>query len=688
MATFTYPQTRRVDQVDDYHGKLIADPYRWLEDPDSPETRAWIEAQNQVTFSFLSRIPERESLRQRLADLWDYNRAWAPVERGGRYFQLRNSGLQNQDVLYVLETLDAEPRVLLDPNALSSDGTVALTAWSVSPDGCWLAYATSAAGSDWLTWQVRDVDSGRDLPDVIEWSKFSGAAWRQDSSGFYYSAYDPPRPGEDYTGTNYFQKLYFHRLGQPQADDDLIYERPDEKEWGFSAEVTEDGRYLILIVWQGTDVRNRLFYQDLQADSPVVELVSRLEAAYDFVGNDGPLFYLRTDLDAPRGRLIAIDTLKPDPDGWCTLIPQRDDVLQALTMVHNEFVALYLHDAHHQLVRFDLAGRTLGEIRLPTLGSIPSNGSLLNLTGQRDDEELFYGFWSFLHPVTIYRYDFEQETSEQIFAPPLDFDASPYVTRQVFVESKDGTQVPMFLTHRCDLVYDGQNPALLIGYGGFNISQVPSFAVSRLVWLERGGVLAWANLRGGGEYGEAWHQAGMLHNKQNVFDDAIACAEYLIAADITTSPRLAIMGGSNGGLLVGACLTQRPGLFGAAVALVGVMDMLRFHKFTIGWAWVSDYGNAEEDEEQFRTLLAYSPLHNIEPGREYPATLVMTGDHDDRVVPGHSFKFTAALQAAQAGGDPILIRIQTRAGHGFGKPTAIQIEEAADVWAFLVAVLR
>lgn len=688
MPTLKYPSTKTVDQIDDHHGTLVPDPYRWLEDTDSPETRAWIEAQNELTFDFLGQIAERERLRQRLTELWDYAKAWAPVKRGGRYFQLRNSGLQNQDVLYVLEALDGEPRLLLDPNTLSQDGTVALTGWAVSPDGRWLAYATSAAGSDWLTWRVRDVDSGQDLPDVVEWSKFSGAAWRRDGSGFYYSAYDAPPPGEDYTGVNYYQKLYFHRLGSPQAEDELAYERPDEKEWGFAAEVTEDGRYLVLSVWQGTDVRNRLFYQDLDANGPVVELISDLEAAYDFVGNDGPLFYVRTDLDAPRGRLIAVDTARPGRDGWRTLIPEREDVLEGLTMVHDEFVALYLHDAHHHLERFDLAGGSLGEIRLPTLGAIPSNGNFLNLTGRREDDELFYGFCSFLYPVTIFRYDFERAASEQLFAPALDFDAGLYVTRQVFVEGKDGTRVPMFLTHRRDLVFDGQNRTLLTGYGGFNIALVPTFAVSRLVWLESGGVLAWANLRGGGEYGEEWHRAGMLDNKQNVFDDCFACAEYLVDQGITSPSRLAIMGGSNGGLLVGACITQRPELFGAAVPFVGVMDMLRFHRFTIGWAWVSDYGSAEEDAEQFRTLLAYSPLHNIKPGTHYPATLVITGDHDDRVVPGHSFKFAAALQAAQAGQAPTLIRIQTRAGHGFGKPTAIQIEEAADVWAFLAAVLE
>jgi prolyl oligopeptidase len=686
MSKFVYPATPAVDQVDDYHGTLVADPYRWLEDPDSAETRAWIEAQNALTFGFLGRIPARDRIRQRLTALWDYPKAWAPVRRGGRYFQLRNAGLQNQDVLYVMDALDGEARVLLDPNTLSADGTVALSVWEVSPDGRWLAYATSASGSDWQTWRVRDVASGQDLPDVLEWSKFSDAAWRKDSSGFAYGRYDAPAPGEDYTGVNYDQKVYFHRPGEAQAQDTLVYERPDQKEWSFGTKVSEDGRFLVLSVWQGTDVRNRLFYQDLAAGGPVVELIAELEAAYAFVGNDGPVFYLRTDLDAPRGRLIAVDTMQPDKATWRTLIAEGADTLEAATMVHDEFIALYLHDAHHQLKRFDGEGRPLGEIALPTLGSIATNGNFLNLTGQRTDDELFYGFWSFLYPVTIYRYDFRRGASEQVFAPPLDFDPSPYVTRQVFATSPDGTRVPMFLTHRRELELDGQNPTLLYGYGGFNIALTPAFAVSRLAWLEMGGVVAWANLRGGGEYGEEWHQAGMLHNKQNVFDDLIACAEYLIEAKITSTPRLAIMGGSNGGLLVGACMAQRPDLFGAAIPIVGVMDMLRFHRFTIGWAWVSDYGSAD-DPEQFKTLCAYSPLHNLQPGRRYPATLVVTADHDDRVVPGHSFKFAAALQAAQGGDAPALIRIQTKAGHGAGKPTALLIEEATDIWAFLVEAL-
>ena len=534
MAKMTYPATPSCDQVDDYHGTLIADPYRWLEEPDSEDTRAWVEAQNEVTFAFLERIPEREGIRRRLTELWDYAKAWAPVKRGGRYFQLRNSGLQNQDVLYVLEGLDGEARVLLDPNGLSADGTVALTGWEPSPDGRWLAYATSAAGSDWLTWHVRDVERGEDLPDLVEWSKFSGAAWRADSSGFWYARYDAPATGTDYTGANYFHKLFFHRLGESQAHDILVYERPDQKEWGFGSKASDDGRFLILEVWQGTDVRNRLFYQDLTAGGLVVELVDRVEAAYQFVGNDGPVFYLRTDLEAPRGRLIAVDTEHPERENWRTVIPEERDVLAEVRMARDEFLALYLHDAYHRLLRFDRNGALLGAIELPTLGSIPFLGDSLQLTGQRGDGEVFYAFQSFLYPVTVFRYDLARDDGELFFAPPLDLDAREYVTRQVLVPGRDGTSIPMFLTHRRNLPLDGQNPTLLYGYGGFNISLVPTFAASRLVWLELGGVYASANLRGGGEYGEEWHQAGMLHNKQNVFDDLIACAEYLATSGITS----------------------------------------------------------------------------------------------------------------------------------------------------------
>jgi len=684
MPKFDYPHTVTVDQVDDYHGTLVSDPYRWLEDTDSPETRLWIEAQNKLTFGYLDTIPERELLRQRLTQLWDYPKAWAPLKKGDRYFQLRNTGLQNQDVLYVLEDLQAEPRLLLDPNTLSSDGTVALTAWEPSPDGRWLAYAISSSGSDWLTWRVRNVDTGSDLPDLVEWSKFSGAAWLQDNSGFYYARYDAPETGQEYLNANYYQKLYLHTLNTPQTHDSLVYQRPDQKEWGFGAQVSDEGRYLIINVWQGTDVRNRLFYQDLHEGGPVVELISELEASYIFLGNDGPLFYLRTDLDAPRGRIILVDIRHPDKTFWRTLVPESQDVIEAARLLQGTFICVELHDAYHKLRRYGLDGTPLGEIPLPTLGSIVLMENW-GFNASRRDRDLFIAFQSFVLPTTIYRYTFHQEGLETLFSPPIQFDFSPYVTRQVFVSSKDGTQVPLFLVHRRDLPNEPQ-PTFLYGYGGFNISLTPAFAISRLAWLERGGVLAVANLRGGGEYGEEWHQAGSLENKQNVFDDFIACAEYLITQGISRSDMLAIHGGSNGGLLVGACLTQRPDLFGAAIPAVGVLDMLRFHKFTIGWAWVSDYGSAD-DPEQFKTLLAYSPLHNLKPGTAYPPTLIITADHDDRVVPGHSFKFAAALQAAQGGDAPVLIRIQTKAGHGFGKPTAILIEEQADLWAFMIQVL-
>jgi prolyl oligopeptidase len=698
LRNLSYPPTRVVDQVDDYHRTRVADPYRWLEDVDSPETLAWIAAQNALTFAYLEALPAREPIRERLTALWDYPKASAPLRRGDHFFEFRNSGLQNQSVLYVLDAPGSEGRPLLDPNLLSEDGTVALTNWAPSRDGGWLAYAISASGSDWQSWRVRDVATGDDLPDQIEWSKFSGAAWRRDGSGFYYGGYDPPAPGEAYAGLNYYQKVYFHRLGTPQAEDPLIYERPDQKEWGFGPIVTWDGDYLVLSVSQGTDTRNRVFYRALEApegegslpagvavgaepsENGFVELIPELEAAYHFVGSDGPVFYFRTDLDAPRGRLIAIDVTRPARSHWRTLIPEREAVLEGVSLFNEQFVALYLQDAHHVLGRYAKDGAFLGAIELPALGA------LIGLTGRREDAELFFQFNSFVYPPVVYRYDFARDTSEVVATAPVAFDPAPYTTRQAFATSKDGTRVPIFLVHRRDLLRDGQNPTLLYGYGGFDVSLTPGFSVSRLVWLEMGGVLAVANLRGGGEYGEAWHRAGMLANKQNVFDDFIACAEYLIAEGYAAPAKLAIQGGSNGGLLVAACMLQRPELFGAVQPAVGVLDMLRFHKFTIGWAWVSDYGSAD-DPAQFRTLYAYSPLHNLKPGTRYPATLITTGDHDDRVVPGHSFKFAAALQAAQAGDAPILIRIQTKTGHGMGKPTSLLIAEQADVWAFLVDAL-
>jgi prolyl oligopeptidase len=680
MSKLTYPFTPTVDQTDDFHGTQVRDPYRWLEDVDAPATLEWVKRQNELTYSFLEQIPARERLRARLTGLWDYAKASAPFKRGGRYFQFRNSGLQNQDVLYVAESPTVAGRALLDPNTLSEDGTAALNTYSVSEDGRWLAYAISRSGSDWQEWRIRAVDSGADLPETLTWSKFSGAAWAKDGSGFYYGRYPAPADGATYQQANYNQQLAFHRLNTPQTDDVLVYARPDQPEWGFGAEVSEDGRYLLLAVWQGTDTRNRFFYQDLQPGGQVVELLPDLEASYEFVDNDGPLFYFRTDFNAPRGCLLAIDVTHPEKASWQTLLPEGADVLESVRLIGGQFVAIYLHAAHHELRRFALDGKPLGAVALPGLGS------LLALTGRRRDDEMFYTFSAFIAPPTIYRYDFKTGASAVVFAPAIDFDFSAYETRQVFVPSKDGTQIPMFITHKKGLVYDGQNPTLLYGYGGFNIAYLPTFAVHYMAWLELGAVFCVANLRGGSEYGEAWHQAGMLHNKQNVFDDFIACAEWLIAEKVTSTPKLAIEGRSNGGLLVGACMTQRPDLYGACLPIVGVMDMLRFHKFTIGWAWVSDYGCAD-DPEFFPTLLAYSPYHNLKPGTVYPPTLVLTGDHDDRVVPGHSFKFAAALQAAQAGAAPTLIRIQTKAGHGMGKPTAVLIQEWADIFAFLVKSL-
>ncbi|HEY6209866.1 MAG TPA: prolyl oligopeptidase family serine peptidase [Gemmatimonadales bacterium] len=682
--TLRYPPARTADVVDDYHGTKVHDPYRWLEDPDSAETRRWIEQQNELTAAYLAQIPAREGILQRLKKLWNYPKYGAPFRKGGRYFFFKNDGLQNQSVLYKQPSRSGDPEVLLDPNLLSQDGTVAVSTLGVSEDGRLLAYGTSASGSDWEEFRVRDVATGRDLNDHLRWIKFSGVSWTHDGAGFFYSRYpEPLATDKSLTGVNRFQKLYYHRLGRGQEEDILVYERPDEPDWGFGADVTDDGRYAVLHVWLGTDRRNRVYYLDLEdpkhprVTGQVVRLLDDFDASYGFVGNDGPLFYFLTDLDAPRKRVIAIDTRHPERARWREMIPQGDDVLETVRIIHDAFVANYLHDAHSQLRLFALDGRPQKSLELPALGSVVS------ISGERRDDEMFYAFTSFLYPTTIFRYDFKTGETSVFKGPAIDFDPSGYETTQVFYRSKDGTRVPMFITHKKGLKLDGSNPAYLYGYGGFNISLTPSFSVSIIVWLEMGGVYAVPNLRGGGEYGEEWHQAGMHEKKQNVFDDFIAAAEYLIAAGYTSPAKLAIGGGSNGGLLVGVAMTQRPDLFAAALPAVGVMDMLRFHRFTIGWAWVTEYGSADS-ASQFPYLYAYSPYHRIRPGTCYPATLVTTADHDDRVVPGHSFKFTAALQAAQGCAKPVLIQIETKAGHGAGKPTSKIIEEQADRWAFLV----
>lgn len=682
MSSPTYPQTRQVDQVDDYHGTIVPDPYRWLEDLDSPETTEWIAAQNQVTAGYLDQISNREKIKERLTQLWNYERYSAPFREGDRYFYSKNDGLQNQSILYTLKSLQDKAKVLLDPNKLSADGTIALAGISISDDGRLMAYGLSQAGSDWVEWKVRDIESGVDLPDHLKWVKFSGASWTKDSLGFYYSRYDAPQ-GDALAEVNYYQKLYYHRVGTPQNQDRLVYDRPDQKEWGFSAGVTEDGNYLIISVWKGTDSKNLVFYQDLtQINSPVVELISDFKSSYGFIGNEGSLFWFQTDLNAPRGRVVAIDINQPihPPEDWSEITPQTSETLESIGILNNQFVANYLQDAHTVIKIFTLEGSFVREVDLPSIGSAGGFG------GKQQDTETFYTFTSFTTPNTIYHYDMVTGISTLYRRPEVDFQPDAYEISQVFYPSKDGTQIPMFITHKKGLVLDGNNPTLLYAYGGFNVSLSPYFSVSNLVWMEMGGVYAIANLRGGGEYGEEWHEAGMKLQKQNVFDDFITAAEWLISHQYTSSQKLAISGASNGGLLVGACITQRPDLFAAALPAVGVMDMLRFHKFTIGWAWCSEYGSPDNPEE-FAAIYAYSPLHNLKAGTTYPATMITTADHDDRVVPSHSFKFAAALQAVHQGENPVLIRVETKAGHGAGKPISKVIAEIADEWGFLTKVL-
>ena len=686
----TYPVTRTVDQTDDYHGTPVADPYRWLEGgADDQEVQTWIEEQSQFTAKYLKKLPGREDIQQRLTTLWDYEKYGAPFkvarteeDGGDRYFYFKNDGLQNQSVLYVLDGLEGAPKELLNPNTLSEDGTVALSGYTVSENGKYLAYGLSQSGSDWQVWKIRDIESGKDLAEEIHWVKFSGASWDHDSQGFYYSRYDEPKESEQFEAVNYYQKLYYHRIGTAQSEDILIYERPDHKEWGFHGGVSEDGRYLIIYIWMGTDPKNLLFYKDLHnPERGVTELISEFEASYSVIDNDGETLWVETNLDAPRNRVVAINLNQPEKENWQEIIPEAPETLEGMGLLNNQFVASYLKDAHSQVKVFALDGELVREIELPGLGSVRGFG------GKRYDTDTFFVFTSYTTPSTIYRYDVAGDRTTLFRQPQVQFNPDDYETKQIFYTSKDGTKIPLFISHKKGLELTGNLPTLLYGYGGFNISLTPSFSISNLVWMEMGGVYAVANLRGGGEYGEEWHQAGTKLMKQNVFDDFIAAGEWLIENAYASSETLGIYGGSNGGLLVGACLTQRPDLFGAAIPAVGVLDMLRFHQFTIGWAWCSDYGSSDNADE-FEALYAYSPLHNLNPGTAYPPTLITTADRDDRVVPAHSFKFAAALQAAQGGDAPTLIRIETKAGHGAGKPTAKIIEEASDRLAFLQCHLQ
>lgn len=676
-----YPESRQDNVTEILHDTEITDPFRWMEDLDSAEIQAWIAAQNKLTSAYLDQSPLREKIQSRLRTLWDYEKYSPPYKKGNRYFFAYNDGLQNQDALYWMSDLTEQPRLLLDPNSLSEDGTMALSGAAVSRDGRYLAYGIAEAGSDWQTWFVRRVDDGQDLSDRIDWVKFSGASWDQAGNGFYYSRYDAPS-GASLKQANYFQKLYYHRLGTTQEEDQLIYERPDQKEWGFQGEVTEDGRYLIIYAWHGTAAENGVFYLDLEDPSAkVVALLPDFDAEYRLVGNDGSQFYFLTDRDAPQNKLVMMNIARPDPAHWQDLIPESHDKLEMVNLVGSCFIATWLHDAASRVTFYQLDGTPDGVLDLPGLGTVSG------FQGDSADSETFYKFTSFNQPGIIYRLDVANRAVTIFRAPQLAFEPDDFVTRQVFYESRDGTPIPLFISHHKDLQLEGDVPTYLYGYGGFNIALPVAFSVPNLVWMEMGGIYAQAHLRGGGEYGRDWHEAGMKQNKQNVFDDFIAAAEYLISERYTNPNKLVIGGRSNGGLLVGACLTQRPALFAAALPNVGVLDMLRFHKFTIGWAWVSDYGSPD-DPGDFATLLAYSPYHNIRAGEGYPPTMVLTGDHDDRVFPAHSFKFGAALQAAQGGDAPILIRIETRAGHGAGKPTAKLIEEFADMWTFAWMNLR
>ena len=679
-----YPTTHQVDQSDDFHGTAVLDPFRWLEkDVREPEVDAWIQAQNKITMGYLGSLPGREKIEARLKELWDYDKYGTPFKRGDSYFYFKKTGLQNHGVLYRSSTVDGEPTLVLDPNTWSDDGTTALGGFTFSDDGKQLAYGIQESGSDWRTYRVMEVETGKVLEDKIEWMKFSGVSWAKDGSGFFYSRYEKPNENQELQSLNLGQKVYFHKLGQSQSQDKLIHEDAENPEYGFGATVTEDGRYLVLINWVGTDDRYRVLYRDLkdQAADKMNVLIDKFENEYTLLGKEGSKLYFKSDWNAPKKCILTID-LAADDRTPQVIVPAVNEPIESASIVGDSLVVSYLKDAKSQVSVFDLSGKPVREVELPGIGTASGFG------GKRDQKETFFAFSSFNRPPSSYRYDLATGKTELVRSAKVDFDPNDFEVHQVFYQSKDGTRVPMFISHKKGLKLDGTNPTLLYGYGGFNISLTPSFSISKLQWMEMGGIYAMANLRGGGEYGKDWHKAGTKTDKQNVFDDFIAAAEYLIENKYTAKQHLGIQGRSNGGLLVGACMTQRPDLYGACLPAVGVMDMLRFHRFTAGRFWTDDYGNADKDAAEFKALYAYSPYHNLKPGTEYPPTLVSTADHDDRVVPWHSFKFAARLQVVHQGDNPVLIRIETKAGHGSGKPTAKIIEEVADEWAFLAKHLK
>jgi prolyl oligopeptidase len=677
---FKYPSARIDKVVDDYFGTNVPDPYRWLEDPDSPETQAWVEAENKLTYDFINSIPAREKIETRLTQLWNYPRYSVPYKKGGRYFFSKNDGLQNQSVLYMQESFEGEPVMVIDPNTLSPDGTVALTAQAYNEDGKLLAYGISKSGSDWQEIKILNIDTGKEYSEILKWCRFSSIAWRHDNQGFYYDRYPDSGTVAEEDRINY-NRVYWHKLGTPQSADKLIYEKPEDRELGFSPFISDDGKYLFLYVWRGTDEKNRVYYKEVQSSGDFIKLLDEADASYTFIDNLDTIFYFRTNLDAPNGKIVTINIKNPEKENWKEIMPEQKDVLESAVMINNQLVTIYMQDAKNNMKLYNLDGILIKEIELPDLGSISG------ISGRKEDKEMFFGFTSFMYPYTIFRYDFAGDKLSVFRAPEINFDLSGYESKQIFYSSKDGTRVPMFIVHKKGLKLDGNNPVLLYGYGGFNLGITPYFSISRLIFLENGGVFAVANLRGGNEYGEDWHEAGMLDKKQNVFDDFISAAEWLIENKYTSSKKLAILGGSNGGLLVAACMVQRPKLFGAVICENALTDMLRYHKFTVGRYWVSEYGNAEENPGQFKFLYAYSPYHNVKKGVVYPPTLITTADTDDRVVPAHAKKFAAALQSATAGDNPILIRVETKAGHGGGKPTSKVIEEISDIYAFLFKIL-
>lgn len=674
VENIQYPDTKKVDTVDNYFGTEVADPYRWLEDDEADEVAVWVEEQNKVTFDYLDNIPFRESIRQRLENIWDYPKYSAPFKEGNNYFFYKNDGLQNQSVLYVQEGLDGEPEVFLDPNKLSEDGTVALSSVSVSNDHQYLAYSTSASGSDWKEISVMNIETKEKMIDKCNWVKFSGISWYK--NGYYYSRYDAPKEGAEYSSKNEFHKLYYHTLGTDQSNDELIYEDKEHAERNVYGRVTDDESYLLLYLAESTS-GNMLMVKDLNTEgSDFVTLMDNFDHEADLVDHvDGKLLF-HTNLNAPKWRLVSADPNQSGFDNWTDVLPEQEEVLRSVRVAGSSIYATYMVNAISKVRAYDFNGKFENEIEMPTIGTTGG------ISGKKGDNIAFYTFSSFTFPSTIYQYNTETRTSEIFRKSDIDFNADDYETNQVFYKSKDGTSIPMFIVHKKGIKMDGTNPTYLYGYGGFNISILPRFSLTRLILLENGGIYAQANLRGGGEFGEEWHEGGMLNNKQNVFDDFIAAAEYLIEEDYTSSDRLAISGRSNGGLLVGACMTQRPELYKVALPGVGVMDMLRFHKFTIGWAWVGEYGSSET-EEHFKNLYSFSPLHNIKANVAYPATLVTTADHDDRVVPAHSFKFISTLQEHHVGEAPVMIRIDVKAGHGSGKPTSKIIDEWADIWSFV-----